>query len=167
MDVSWTGKKLGKTVHTAVVEGVKKDGALASMGRCDDAKVVEQLREFKGADVGRATLKPRNPANQGPPWVREFLAKDEPAGDISDLKSMTEIVAVEGGDVARFLRRIRIGDGCLGCHGPVEAMDADVVAFLQDEYPRDRAVGYTSGAIMGVVWAQKAVAGPPTPAPPE
>ncbi len=161
MDVTWSGKKLNKDVHGAAVENAAADGAVAAMGWCNDAKVVSEIAALKGVTLGRATLKPRNPANTGPDWVQEFLAKQGETVSTQGLKSITEIVPVEGGESARFLRRIRVEEGCLGCHGA--DLDPAVVAELKAKYPEDKAVGYKVGDLRGVVWAEKAVAGEPKP----
>lgn len=165
MDARWSAKKLEKTVHVSVLKAVERDGAAESLGVCVDSKVASEIQKLKGAKVGRASLKLRNPDNAGPDWVREFLATEDENPPEVDLKSITNIVEVEGGEVARFLRRIKLEEGCLACHGDPAAMAPEVVAALKAKYPDDKAVGYAAGAMRGVVWAEAPVAKEPPPAP--
>jgi hypothetical protein len=156
MEAKWGGKKLNTTIHGSVVSAAKERGEVAAMGVCVDTKVASEIHKLKGVTVGRSSLRLRNPHNAGPKWVQEFLKKDGEQKTV-DLKSITEIVDVDGVQTAHFLRRIRVEKGCLGCHGAKADLAPDVVAHLAKNYPQDKAVGYSEGELRGVVWGEIAV----------
>lgn len=159
MESTWGGKKINKTIHGAVVEAAKERGELDAMSACDHTGLASEIQKLKGVTAGRSSLRLRNPKNAGPEWVQKFL-RDEGEKSEVNLKSITEIVEVDGGQTAHFLRRIPVQKGCLGCHGAKSEMDPKVVAFLAEKYPEDKAVGYAEGELRGVAWAEIRVEAP-------
>ena len=164
MEARWGGKKLDDDVHAAAVKAAAERGAADAMFVCADSKVASEIHKLKGVTVGRSSLRLRNQKNVGPQWVRDFLEKEGEKAEV-DLKSITEIVTTDDGDVAHFLRRIEVQEGCLGCHGAKASLDPAVVALLAEKYPQDAAVGYSAGELRGVVWAEMPVVPAPSAEP--
>lgn len=99
----------------------------------------------RGFEVGRASDRLRNPANEAPDWVAPvldaMLADTQPA----------EGQAVSLADGRRgWVEPIRMGPLCLQCHG-VDIAE-DVSEALHARYPLDRARGYAAGDLRGVFW---------------
>ena len=44
---------------------------------------------------------------------------------------------------------------CLGCHGDIENISADVKTILNNKYPNDKATGYQMDDLRGAVSIQK------------
>ncbi|MBL4636778.1 MAG: DUF3365 domain-containing protein [Kofleriaceae bacterium] len=100
--------------------------------------------------VGRSTLRLRNPKNaESPPWVQEWLTT---TGErkTEGLKGLEEVV--DG--VARVIVPLTASGMCLGCHGDAASHTDTMKELLASKYPEDKAVGYESGDLRGVVWAE-------------
>jgi len=54
-------------------------------------------------------------------------------------------------DELRYYKPLFVGEFCLQCHGDPEAMDPEVRARLEANYPGDLATGYEAGDFRGVV----------------
>ena len=94
-----------------------------------------------GADRGRMTRRPRNPANAVAGWQEEALAHFESlvaAGATLDGAAFAR--TLDGGVVA-YAQPLVIADGCLTCHGETAT-------------PEDRASGYRVGDLRGLAWAE-------------
>lgn len=128
-------------------------GAPAALARCNtEALAITAGLSRQGVTVGRATRKPRNPANLATGWQADALAQ-------------FELDAATGRrlEAARFLRPLPDGHlgyaeplviqpMCLACHGPELA--PEVQAAVAERYPDDRATGYQVGELRGVIWAE-------------
>jgi hypothetical protein len=40
------------------------------------------------------------------------------------------------------------------CHGPVDAIDEEILAAVAENYPDDQAVGFVEGDLRGWFWVQ-------------
>jgi hypothetical protein len=54
-------------------------------------------------------------------------------------------------DELRYYKPLFVGEFCLQCHGDPEAMDPEVRARLEANYPGDLATGYEAGDFRGVI----------------
>lgn len=139
---------LGKTLKARLQAEMSENGVLAAATVCaDEAQALTaQVKAETGVDVGRTSLKLRNPANAGPDWATAWLTDlgDVPAADVAP---RSEIV----GDAARVLRPIAADPSCLMCHGTNRP--AELQAFLDERYPQDQAVDYAAGDLRGAMWA--------------
>lgn len=106
----------------------------------------------EGAVLGRATRKPRNPANAAAGWQAEALTHFErlvAAGKpLADQSFGTMLPGKRFG----YAQPLVIQDVCLACHGA--ALAPDVQAALAARYPDDRATGYVAGDLRGVAWVE-------------
>ena len=109
---------------------------------------------------GRASLRPRNPANAGPAWVREWL-QAQGGGAAADPTAPYEAV---GSGMARVAIGARIGGGCLACHGDASAARPEWIAAIEEAYPGDVPEGYAEGELGGAFWAEvPLLVAPPAP----
>jgi hypothetical protein len=74
-----------------------------------------------------------------------------------------EPTIVDLGDRVGVLRPIGTAGVCLQCHGPVSRLSPDVLAYLAQAYPDDRAVGFEEGDLRGFAWAEAPVGMPTAP----
>lgn len=142
---------LGRTLRGRLLAAMSEGGPPAAMNVCADAAqgMAADVAREHGARVGRSSLRLRNPANEAPPWVAEWLAAqgERPAAGASGFER------IEDGH-ARVLRPIAVEGPCVNCHGPSDAIAPDVAAILRERYPDDRATGYAAGDLRGALWAE-------------
>ena len=141
--------QVASTFSNRLHEASATDGLPGAIKVCSEEAqgMTALLSADTGARVGRSSLKLRNPANAGPPWVQDYLAAQEGkvAVDVSGVSEVHE-------DTARVARPIAIVPKCLACHG--EHVDPAVQPLLTERYPEDKAVGYREGELRGVIWAE-------------
>ncbi len=112
-------------------------------------QIAEEL-STGGWQVGRTSLKLRNPTNNPDEWERltllEFeqqLASGTPAASLHASTVETD----EEGTRYRYMKAIPIGGVCMACHG--EAISEDVQSALAEKYPQDAAIDYKPGDLRG------------------
>lgn len=102
-----------------------------------------------GWAVKRTTTRTRNPANAPDSLEAEALLHFQQAA--ADQELPEHLVQVTSDGDYRYYRPLRMGDMCLQCHGPSDAIDPDVRAVLDARYPADQATGYAEGQFRGLV----------------
>ena len=121
-------------------------GAEHALGICRDR--APRIAEESGTEtmqVGRATLRPRNPANAPAAWLRPAL--DHYASHPEDRAPRT-VALPDGG--SGYIEPIHVQPLCLVCHG--ESIAPAVKQKLAELYPADLATGYREGDFRGVFW---------------
>lgn len=110
------------------------------------------------ARAGRASLRLRNPQNDGPDWVQAWLREqgERPSSGVEGLS-----VAHQDGEVVvgRYLAPITVEGVCLHCHGDPSQIPEAVRSVLSSRYPNDQATGYAVGDLRGAIWAEARVPG--------
>lgn len=129
------------------------DGPVAAVDACStQAPTITAGAARNGVVVGRATSRPRNPANLATGWQAEALRQFE--GDVAAGRRL---------ETARFARRLPDGriayaeplviqPVCVTCHGA--EVGPEIKAALAARYPDDRATGYKVGELRGAIWAE-------------
>jgi cytochrome c551/c552 len=64
---------------------------------------------------------------------------------------VAEVVQEPAGKSFRFMKAIALQPGCVACHGNAEQIPDNVKAKLSEEYPHDKATGFSVGQIRGAV----------------
>lgn len=112
--------------------------------------IAESLSAKHGWDIGRTSLKPRNPSNAPDAWetkvLNDFEARKAKGEDVKPMAHF-EAVETDGSETFRFMKAIPTGEACLKCHG--SDIDPKVKAKLQEAYPEDKATGYKLGDVRG------------------
>jgi len=112
--------------------------------------IAEDQGERRGWEVGRTSLKLRNPDNSPDAWEREVLmsfeARKAEGEDVTKLEHYA-FVEQEGRQIFRYMKAIPTGDVCLACHG--SELSPEVTAALAELYPQDQATGFQPGDIRG------------------
>lgn len=146
--------RLGQTLRQRLTAAMSQGGPAAAARVCstEAQTIAATIARESGVRVGRSSLRLRNPANDGPAWVTDWLRAqgERPAAGV------TGIERVEG-SVARVLRPIPLEGVCVTCHGPADQIPAEVREVLSAAYPRDRATGYQPGDLRGALWAEVAL----------
>jgi len=144
-------KTLSKTLKRRLVGAMQEGGPEAALSACAaDAQSITAGAAAPRLRVGRSTLRLRNPKNAGAPtWVNEWLTK---TGErkTEGLKGLEEVV--EG--TARVLVPLTASSLCLACHGDTKTHTNQMKELLASQYPEDKATGYQSGDLRGVIWAE-------------
>lgn len=117
---------------------------------------VAQTLSAGGVTVGRATRKPRNPANAAAGWRADALAHFEARVAAGRPLAGTSWSAQLPGGATAYAEPLVIQPLCLACHG-VE-LSPEVRAELASRYPADQATGYAAGDLRGIAWAEIAAA---------
>lgn len=113
--------------------------------------IAQSLSQKSGWDLGRTSLKLRNPELNAPDaWEKQVLLEfEERKAGGEDVKTMAfaEVVESDSGKRYRFMKAIPTAELCLLCHG--ETISADIAVALDEAYPDDEARGFALGDIRG------------------
>lgn len=116
-----------------------------------DAPRIAAHVEVTGSErirVGRTSHRLRSPANAPEPWMQPAL--DAYASGTETRPSLT--IALPDGSLG-YVEPIKLGAGCLPCHGESEQIPAGVRTTLAESYPEDAATGFKEGEFRGLFWA--------------
>jgi len=146
-------KAFASELQTALKGAMQSGGPLEAITVCNETApaIAAGHGDAKGWEVGRTSLKHRNPGNAPDGWETSILQSFEQrkAGG-EDVKTMDygEFVELDGKKVFRYMKAIPTGEVCLNCHGG-DNVKPEVAARLADLYPDDKARGYSIGDIRG------------------
>jgi len=145
-----------------LVKGMKAGGPVAAINVCHSLAPAIAMEHSKntGWDVGRTSLKLRNPDNAPDAWETTVLQKFEERraqGEGPDTLAFAEVVEEDGDKYFRFMKGIVMPPmekmPCLKCHG--DNIDAKVASRLDELYPQDQARGYKAGQVRGAFTLKK------------
>ena len=147
-----TAMKFMRALKGELQQGMQAGGPVNAIDVCKlhAPGIAESMSVKKGWDIGRTSLKVRNPDNVPDTWelsVLEEFEERKRAGE--DPKELEHYEAVEKNDkqVFRYMKAIVTAELCVACHGADIA--PIVVTKLDDLYPRDEARGFKVGDIRG------------------
>jgi len=148
-------KQLGGALKSRLVEAMGQAGPTGAVRVCADEApaIAARVRSETSVSVGRASLRPRNPASAPPEWVSAWLAA-QGERKAEGVTGTSTVVVTASGRVARVLKPIAIEAVCLACHGDPASIAPEVSAVLRAKYPADRATGYALGDLRGALWAE-------------
>ena len=145
-----------------LVKGMKAGGPVTAIDVCHSLApaIAQKHSEESGWDVGRTSLKLRNPGNAPDAWetgVLNRFAEQRAKGESPDALVYAETVTVDGQEYFRFMKGIVMPPlekmPCLKCHG--EELDSKTAAALDQLYPQDEARGYKAGQVRGAFTLKK------------
>ncbi|MBL0215813.1 MAG: DUF3365 domain-containing protein [Myxococcales bacterium] len=105
-----------------------------------------------GITVGRATRKPRNPANLAAGWQAEALTHFEELRTAGTKLAGTSFARRLADGRIAYAEPLMIQPVCLSCHGATLAPEVQQV--IATRYPADRATGYAEGDLRGIAWVE-------------
>lgn len=130
-----------------------KSGAPSALSVCSGvAPGIAQSVSGGGVTVGRATRKPRNPANAAAGWRTDALARFESVVAAGQPLEGASWASLLPGGTTVYAEPLVIQQVCVACHGA--ALAPEVTAALAARYPADQATGYAVGDLRGVAWAE-------------
>lgn len=154
-------KEFAARLRSELQHAIKAGGPVEAISVCQHKApaIARDLSKQTGWDVGRTSLRLRNPKLDAPDaWEEQVLRELEArkaAGESVQGMAYAEIVAVDGEKRYRFMKAIPTGPLCLTCHGT--AVTPEVASALHNLYPNDRATGYRLGDIRGAFTLSKPI----------
>ena len=147
-----TVKEFMQTLKGELQAGMKEGGPVNAISVCNLSApgIANTYSVRNGWDVGRTSLKLRNPDNAPDAWERKVLESfDERkrAGEDPAKMEHYEVVRKDGISEFRYMKAIPTAPLCLACHG--EQLDSITRTRIEKLYPRDQALGYKQGDIRG------------------
>ncbi len=146
--------KLLKALKSEVEKAVQTGGPLHAVAVCNEkaSQITRQVSLQAGWDVGRTSLKHRNPKNAPDAWeqkVLEDFERRKAAGE--SLKTMEHYAVVEeqGKEHFRYMKAIPLFGVCVNCHG--SKIRPDLSEKIYKLYPDDKARGYNPGDLRGAL----------------
>ena len=118
--------------------------------------IAHRMSAKTGWQVGRTSLKLRNPANTPDAWELKVLKQFEgrkASGEDPAKIAYAETVDRNGKKMFRFMKAIPTAELCLNCHG--SELKPEVVESLDKHYTADKARGYKVGDIRGAFTLSK------------
>ena len=147
-----TVKEFMQTLKKELMRGMQDGGPVNAISVCNlSAQGIANTYSIRnGWDVGRTSLKPRNPDNKPDAWERSVLESFEErkrAGEDPAKMEYHEVVRQNGVSELRYMKAIPTARLCLTCHG--EHVDSITGTRIEKLYPEDQALGYRVGDIRG------------------
>jgi len=141
-----------QTLKQELQAGMQEGGPINAISVCNLSApaIANTYSVSRGWDVGRTSLKVRNPANAPDAWERSVLESFEErktAGEDPAKMEYHEVVRQDGVKQLRYMKAIPTAQLCLACHG--ESVDSITRTRLEKLYPEDQALGYKAGDIRG------------------
>ncbi|MDH3901394.1 MAG: DUF3365 domain-containing protein [Gammaproteobacteria bacterium] len=147
-----TANEFMQTLKQELLAGMQDGGPVNAISVCNLSApgIANTYSVRNGWDVGRTSLRVRNPANTPDAWERSVLESFEErkrAGEDPAKMEHSEVVRRDGVSELRYMKAIPTAKLCLACHG--EHIDSTVRTRLEKLYPDDQALGYRVGDIRG------------------
>ncbi len=139
-------KSFGKELKSELQKGLKKSPAEAIKICNMKAPEIASKNSDDLIQIGRVSLKNRNPNNLPKEWMLSYIDDFYRSGDKNGH------VVVDLGGKKGLLKPIVTGPLCLKCHGT--EVSEDIQKELSAKYPNDKALGYKVGDIRGFFWAE-------------
>lgn len=147
-----TVKQFMQSLKDELQSGMQEGGPVNAISTCNlTAPGIANTYSIRnGWDVGRTSLKLRNPGNLPDAWERGVLESFEArkqAGEDPATMEHYEVIDINGGREFRYMKAIPTGKICLVCHG--EQVDVIAKQRIDTLYPHDQATGFKEGDIRG------------------
>ena len=147
-----TAKEFMQTLKKELQTSMQEGGPVNAISVCNliAPGIANTYSARNGWEVGRTSLRLRNPNNAPDAWERSVLEAFEERklrGEDPAQMEFYEVVGVNGDKQLRYMKAIPVSGPCLVCHG--ETLDSIVKTRLETLYPDDQALGYREGDIRG------------------
>ena len=145
-------KEFAGELKGELLTALKEGGPVNAVTVCSRKApaIADRISKSKGWEVGRTSLRTRNPNNAPDSWETKTLEAFEEGRkqgeDIGRLEH-SEVVNEGGKSFFRYMKAIPAGKPCLTCHG--KELVPDLAAKIKELYPEDQATGFSLGDIRG------------------
>lgn len=150
-------KEFMESLKGELQSAMKSGGPVHAIDTCHRvAPGIATEKSRNGWQVGRTSLKVRNPDNAPDAWELAALQKFEErkaAGEPVESMVFHEVVEEDGKKYFRVMKPIPTGKVCVKCHG--SEIPPKVEAKLNELYPGDKARGFSEGDIRGAFTLKK------------
>ena len=141
-----------QTLKQELKKGMQEGGPVNAISVCNLSAqgIANTYSVRKGWEVGRTSLKVRNPNNAPDDWERgvlESFNERKAAGEDPSKLEYHEVVSSDGQRRLRYMKAIPTKELCLVCHG--DYLDLTVKTRIDKLYPEDQARGFKAGDIRG------------------
>lgn len=145
-------KAFGMQLKGELQQAMQEGGTVTGITVCNEraTQIAADTSRETGLDMGRTSLKVRNPDNEPDGWELEVLTQFEQrkaAGEAVDKLEYHQVVTSGGKSAFRYMKAIPTGEVCLACHG--DNLAPELTAKLEELYPDDTARGFKMGDIRG------------------
>jgi hypothetical protein len=146
-------KEFAGALQGELKAAMKSGGPVQAVDVCHSRApaIAAELASEHGWQVGRTSLKRRNPGNEPDAWETAVMEKFEmrkAAGEPASQLEFTESLVVDGKEQFRYMKAIPTQAICLTCHGG-DNVAPEVAAAIERYYPDDRARGFSEGDLRG------------------
>lgn len=143
-------QKLAQRLMGALSAHIAAHGPASAVEFCSNEAepIAAAVMEETGVEVGRTSFKLRNQDNAARPWMTPIVE----ARYVSPV-----VMRGDDGQLAAS-HPIPVGAMCLRCHGESGALDAEVLAAIEEHYSSDEATGFAEGDLRGWFWTEATVA---------
>ena len=142
-------KKFGGSLKPELKQAIQSGGPAHAISVCAEKapEIARGLSNETGWMVKRVSLKARNRQSATPDaWEREVLEQFDRRQAAVEPASQMVHSEVVGGEF-RFMKAQAVEAVCMNCHAA--KVKPEVEAALRENYPDDKARGYTLGQIRG------------------
>jgi len=146
--------ELKQRLAAALTEALQRSPATAIAVCRTEAPAIAKAVAPAGVTVGRATRKPRNPANLATGWQAVALDHfEERAARGAGLEGASRSTTLPDGRIG-YAEPLMVQPLCLTCHGRANDLAPAIRDALAVRYPADQATGYAVGDLRGVAWVE-------------
>ncbi len=141
-------KKFGGSLKPELKKAIKAGGPVKAVSVCSELApaIAKNLRNDTGWYIKRVSLKARNQTAVPDAWEKKILQQfDKRQFEGESAKKMAFAEVVNG--KFRFMKAQGVEKVCLNCHAT--KIKPEVEAALKENYPHDKARGYSLGQIRG------------------
>jgi hypothetical protein len=142
---------------SALQEEIGRSGPEGAIPVCKDMapKMAGEISQQTGWKIKRVSLKARNDARAIPDaWEKAALEDFDKRAAAGEPPAQLE-KGEKVGNEYRYVKALPVQPLCLSCHGPADLLSPAVKTALGQNYPNDRATGYSVGQIRGAISVRK------------
>ena len=145
-------KELATSLKSSLMAAMNDGGPAEAVSVCNliAPSLAAEISKKYGLEIGRTSLKVRNPANEADAWETDVLQRFETrlaSGEAIQKLTFKEKVDSESGSQWRMMKAIPTDKVCLSCHG--KKIAEPIQAKIEAHYPDDLATGFKLGDIRG------------------
>lgn len=139
---------------------VQNNGILRAVSVCSDTAqaMTNNFSIKRGIYLKRVSSRYRNPNNKPDAFEKEALDYFQKLKSENKIDSLTEYIRIiSENDVQsiRYMKPIIVQPLCLNCHGAKDQIMPEVQKIINERYPQDKAINYSTGDLRGAVSIQK------------
>jgi hypothetical protein len=147
-------------LKTVLQKNMKEGGPIQAVSVCSDTAqlLTQKYADNKRLIVKRISLKNRNPHNVPNYFEESVLNEFESLFAAGKLTPETEVIqnVIENDiELVRYMKPIIVEAPCLLCHGQQSELLPQVAEIIKNNYPYDKATGYTIGDLRGAISISK------------